>query len=109
MMLISIVESSLIRNQMVLFIEINVLSISKDLPDELLMFIFKQMNNVEVLYSLFGVNERLDSLGIDNDAEPGNYESIKKVSLVNLFKMILNKVHLKLIGILNGQKVLINQ
>jgi hypothetical protein len=51
----------------------------KDLPDELLMFIFKQMNNVEVLYSLFGVNERLDSLAIDNGAGPGNYESIKKV------------------------------
>ncbi|CAF1329991.1 unnamed protein product [Rotaria sordida] len=33
-----------------------------DLPDELLMFIFKQMNNVEVLYSLFGVNERLNSI-----------------------------------------------
>ncbi len=31
-----------------------------DLPDELLMIIFEQMNNVEVLYSLFGINERLD-------------------------------------------------
>ncbi|CAF4499814.1 unnamed protein product [Rotaria sp. Silwood2] len=30
----------------------------QDLPDELLIFIFKQMHNVEVLYSLFGVNER---------------------------------------------------
>lgn len=34
----------------------------KDLPDELLVFIFKQMNNVEVLYSLFGVDERFDSI-----------------------------------------------
>jgi hypothetical protein len=34
----------------------------KDLPDELLIFIFKQMSNVEVLYSLFGVNKRLDSI-----------------------------------------------
>lgn len=33
-----------------------------DLPDELLMFIFKQMYNVEVLYSLFGLNERFDSI-----------------------------------------------
>jgi hypothetical protein len=33
-----------------------------DLPDELLMFIFKQMNNVEILYSLFSINERLDSI-----------------------------------------------
>ncbi|CAM2725326.1 unnamed protein product [Rotaria socialis] len=34
----------------------------KDLPDELLIFVFKQMNNVEVLYSLFGVDERIDSI-----------------------------------------------
>ncbi|CAM4809163.1 unnamed protein product [Rotaria magnacalcarata] len=34
----------------------------KDLPDELLIFVFKQMNNVEVLYSLFGVDERFDSI-----------------------------------------------
>ncbi|CAF4548574.1 unnamed protein product, partial [Rotaria socialis] len=34
----------------------------KDLPDELLIFIFKQMNNVEILYSLFGVDERFDSI-----------------------------------------------
>ncbi|CAF4961290.1 unnamed protein product [Rotaria sp. Silwood1] len=32
----------------------------KDLPDELLIFIFKQMNNIEVFYTLFGINERLD-------------------------------------------------
>ncbi|CAF3283269.1 unnamed protein product [Rotaria socialis] len=34
----------------------------QDLPDELLIFIFKQVNNVEVLYSLFDVNERFDSI-----------------------------------------------
>jgi hypothetical protein len=33
-----------------------------DLPDELLMFIFNKMINVEVLYSLFGINERLNSI-----------------------------------------------
>jgi hypothetical protein len=32
-----------------------------DLPDELLMIIFKKINNVEVLCSLFGLNQRLDS------------------------------------------------
>ncbi|CAF2700255.1 unnamed protein product [Rotaria sp. Silwood2] len=37
----------------------------QDLPDELLIFIFKQMHNVEVLYSLFGVNERLNSILLD--------------------------------------------
>ncbi|CAM2728968.1 unnamed protein product [Rotaria socialis] len=34
----------------------------RDLPGKLLIFIFKQINNVEVLYSLFGVNERFDSI-----------------------------------------------
>ena len=33
-----------------------------DLPDELLMYSFKQMKNVEVLYSLLGINERLNSI-----------------------------------------------
>lgn len=32
-----------------------------DLPDELLMIIFKKINNAEVLCSLFGLNQRLDS------------------------------------------------
>lgn len=34
----------------------------QDLPNELLMFIFNKMSNVEVLYSLFGINERLNSI-----------------------------------------------
>ena len=33
-----------------------------DFPDEVLLLIFKEMSNVEVLYSLFNVNERLDSI-----------------------------------------------
>src|SRR5689334_16797640 len=37
-----------------------------DLPDELLILIFKQMNNVEILYSLFNVNKRLDSIVQDS-------------------------------------------
>ena len=31
-----------------------------DLPDELLLMIFKSMNNVQLLYSIAGVNSRLD-------------------------------------------------
>jgi hypothetical protein len=57
-----------------------------DLPDELLMFIFKQMNTVEVLYSLFGVNERLDS--ILQDPTFTNYLSFLKWSskkFLNIF------------------------
>ncbi|CAF4481660.1 unnamed protein product, partial [Rotaria socialis] len=37
-----------------------------DLPDEILMVIFKNMNNVEVLYSLKGVNQRLNKLVQDS-------------------------------------------
>jgi hypothetical protein len=31
-----------------------------DLPDEILLIIFKELNNVEVLYSFQGVNDRLN-------------------------------------------------
>ncbi|CAF1330049.1 unnamed protein product [Rotaria sordida] len=32
------------------------------LPDEILMIIFKKLNNFDVLYSLMGINKRLDSI-----------------------------------------------
>jgi len=38
-----------------------------DLPDEILMTIFKKLNNVQVLYSLFDVNERLNQILYDLD------------------------------------------
>ncbi|CAF2601687.1 unnamed protein product [Rotaria sp. Silwood2] len=37
-----------------------------DLPDEILMIIFKKMNNFEVLYSLQGVNQRLNKIVQDS-------------------------------------------
>jgi hypothetical protein len=33
-----------------------------DLPDELLVMIFNKLNNVELLYSLIGINPRLDRI-----------------------------------------------
>ncbi len=33
-----------------------------DLPDEMLLVIFKKLNSVEILHSLVGVNQRLDQL-----------------------------------------------
>jgi hypothetical protein len=33
-----------------------------DLPDEILIYIFKRLYNVEVLYSLMGVNQRLNRI-----------------------------------------------
>ncbi|CAF1340543.1 unnamed protein product [Rotaria sordida] len=37
-----------------------------DLPDELLFIIFKKLNNVELLYSLMGINKRLDRILYDS-------------------------------------------
>jgi hypothetical protein len=43
------------------------LSIQLDnLPDEILVFILKKLCNVEVLYSLIGINKRLDKLVHDS-------------------------------------------
>ncbi|CAF4377732.1 unnamed protein product, partial [Adineta steineri] len=41
------------------FIQLN------DFPDEILIIILKELNNIEVLYSLLGVNKRLDSIVLD--------------------------------------------
>ena len=38
-----------------------------DLPDEVLLTIFKKLNNVQVLYSLFGVDARLNQIVSDLD------------------------------------------
>ncbi|CAF2925870.1 unnamed protein product [Rotaria sp. Silwood2] len=37
-----------------------------DLPDEILMIIFKKMSTLEVLYSLQGVNQRLSKIVHDS-------------------------------------------
>ena len=37
-----------------------------DLPDELLLIIFRKLNNIQVLYSLMDVNERLSEIVSDS-------------------------------------------
>lgn len=37
-----------------------------DLPDEILLIIFKKLSNVDVLYSLIGVNKRLNKIVSDS-------------------------------------------
>jgi hypothetical protein len=37
-----------------------------DLPDEILIIILKKLHNIEVFYSLLGVNKRLDSIVLDS-------------------------------------------
>jgi hypothetical protein len=57
-----------------------------DLPDEILMFIFNKMNNVELLYSLFGINERLDSILQDpNSTNSLNFFKWSPRKFVNIF------------------------
>ena len=36
-----------------------------DLPDEILVMIFKKLHNLDVLYSLVGVNKKLDNVSCD--------------------------------------------
>ncbi|CAF4020679.1 unnamed protein product, partial [Rotaria sordida] len=33
-----------------------------DLPDEILMIIFKKLNNIDILYSFYGANQRLNKI-----------------------------------------------
>jgi hypothetical protein len=37
-----------------------------DLPDEILLFILKELNNIEVLYSLMDINKRLNQITHDS-------------------------------------------
>jgi hypothetical protein len=37
-----------------------------DLPNEILIIILKKLDNVDVLYSLYGINKRLNSITEDN-------------------------------------------
>jgi hypothetical protein len=37
-----------------------------DLPDEILLIIFKNLNNIDLLYSLIGVNKRLNKIVHDS-------------------------------------------
>jgi hypothetical protein len=38
-----------------------------DLPDEILLIIFKKLSNIDVLYSLMGIHEKLDNVVCGND------------------------------------------
>ncbi len=47
-------------------IKMNIESSCVDLPDEILLIIFKKLNNVSLLYSLLSINKRLDKVLQDN-------------------------------------------
>jgi hypothetical protein len=77
-----------------------------DLPDELLMFIFKQMNNVEVLYSLFGVNKRFNSI-LQDPIITNRLNFLKRSSknFVNIFSpdIIFNRFCLQILPAIHAK------
>ncbi|CAF5218449.1 unnamed protein product, partial [Rotaria magnacalcarata] len=36
-----------------------------DIPEEMLLAIFEKLNNIDILYSLVGVNQKLDKVACD--------------------------------------------
>jgi hypothetical protein len=77
-----------------------------DLPDELLMFIFKQMNNIEVLYSLFGVNKRFNSI-LQDPIITNRLNFLKRSSknFVNIFSpdIIFNRFCLQILPAIHAK------
>ena len=77
-----------------------------DLPDEILMIIFKKLANMEILYSLVGVNKRLNKIAHDsiftNDlsllmsTSDGLVYSLSDLILNRFCSYILPKIHQKI-------------
>ncbi len=69
-----------------------------DLPEELLLIIFKQLNNVELLYSLMGINKQVDR--ILNDSSFTNNLSLINLSnnyICSLSSQILDRFSLEIL------------
>ena len=70
-----------------------------DLPDEILLLIFKELLNIEVLYSLIDVNDRLNRIA--HDPMFTNHLSLMKyssnVSIHPLSESMLNRFCLKIL------------
>jgi hypothetical protein len=77
-----------------------------DLPDEVLMIIFKKLANIEILYSLVGVNKRLNKIVHDSvftnhltltlSSSNGFVYSLPNSILNRLCLYILPKIHKKI-------------
>lgn len=74
-----------------------------DLPDEILVMILKQMSNVEILYSLSNVNQRLSTIAHDpiftshlifSNHHSNNFLSTLSISVLDRFFLeIFPKIH----------------
>jgi hypothetical protein len=60
-----------------------------DLPDEILLIILKKLNNIDILYSLWNINnERLNTLAQEKIfSDILNFESIDNISSIDRFKL----------------------
>lgn len=58
-----------------------------DLPDELLLIIFKKLNNVELLYSIMNTNSRLHRIALDSKFTK-NLILFKRSSLGDIIPLI---------------------
>ncbi|CAF3201049.1 unnamed protein product [Rotaria sp. Silwood2] len=77
-----------------------------DLPDEILIYIFKKLSNAEILYSLSGVNKRLNKIVHDsiftNDlslfmsTSDGLVYSLSDLILDRFYSHILPSIHQKI-------------
>jgi hypothetical protein len=77
-----------------------------DIPDEILLFILNKLNNIEVLYSLIGINIRLDKLVNDpvftehltlvRRSSNGVINSLDDSILERFQSEILPKIHYKI-------------
>ncbi|CAF3390440.1 unnamed protein product [Rotaria sp. Silwood2] len=71
-----------------------------DLPDEILMIIFKKMSTLEVLYSLQGVNQRLSKI-VHDSIFTSSLTFVKWLSrnFIDLFcrNMILDRFRLQIL------------
>src|SRR5690349_20829140 len=77
-----------------------------DLPDEILLIIFKKLANIEVLYSLIGVNKRLNKIAHDfvftnhlallTSTSDGFVYSLRYLILDRFCLHILPKIHQKI-------------
>ncbi len=80
-----------------------------DLPDEILLDIFKNLNNLEVLYSLTGVNKRLNKIVHDPNFTSCStlFQRVLDEFIYPLPDPILDRFYLKFIIKSNG--LILNQ
>jgi hypothetical protein len=79
-----------------------------DLPDEILLIIMKKVGSVDVLYSLLGVNKRLDQmarsinvtkfLDLSTELLNGKISSFDRVKFDRFFDEILPQIRHNVIG-----------